>query len=146
MSKRKSESPSSCALRLAGLTLAAAAGVVAAGCAPVTTLDGERLAVRSEAFAAYVEEVFREQNRAATSLAFALEDSADVVRLDALEAAEETLLDACAGLNALATTRRDGGRAGAVRGLSAAREAPRCERATADAWAVLEAPDRLSAD
>ena len=138
MSKRKSESRCSGVCRARLLISAVAAGAVAAGCAPVTTLDGERLAVRSDAFAAYVERVFREQNRAATALAFALEDAADAALLDTLESVEEALLDACAGLNALATTRRDGGRTGAVRGLGAAREAPRCERAPADAWRILE--------
>lgn len=139
MLKRKSESASSDAPRgaLAGLLVGAAA--LASGCAPVTTLDGERLSVRSDAFADYVEDVFREQNRVATELAFALEDERDPERLDLLEAAEDGLFAACANLNALATARRDGERMGPLRGLSAAREAPECERAAADARAVLDA-------
>jgi hypothetical protein len=110
---------------------------LSAGCAPVVTLEGERIALRSERFAEYVEHVFREQNRVATELAFALEDATDTERRDALESAEETLLTACGGLNELAAARRDGERLGAVRGLAAARAAPDCERASADAAALL---------
>ena len=112
--------------------------VGASGCAPVTTLDGQRLSIRSEAFADYVEEVFREQNRVATELAFALEDSNDPDRVEALEIAEEGLLAACAELNALAAARRDGARMGPRQGLAAARRAPDCERASADASRLLE--------
>lgn len=115
--------------------------MLVAGCAPVTTLDGERLPVRSEAFADYVEQVFREQNRVATELAFALEDSADPARLDALETAEDALFAACADLNAMAAARRDGRRMGAFRALAAARQAPECERAAAHARAALDAED-----
>ena len=43
------------------------------GCASVVTADGERLALTSAAFRAYVERVFREQNRLADELAFALD-------------------------------------------------------------------------
>lgn len=107
------------------------------GCAPVVTLEGERLKVRSDAFATYVEEVFREQNRVATALAFELEDAQDPERLDVLEAAESSLLEACAGLNEMAAARRDGARLRRLRALDAARAAPQCERATAAARAHL---------
>jgi hypothetical protein len=112
--------------------------LLGAACTPLTTLDGERLSVRSDAFADYVEAVFRDQNRVATELAFALEDADDTDRLDALERAEEALLAACADLNAVASARRDGERMGPLRRLSAARQAPDCERAAADARAVLD--------
>src|SRR5690554_3682800 len=56
----------------AGVTRVAAAAVAAAmlGCAPITTLEGERLALRSPEFRDYVEQVFREQNRVASELTF----------------------------------------------------------------------------
>lgn len=109
-----------------------------AGCGSVVTLDGERLGVRSDAFRDYVERVFREQNRVATALAFALEDERDPERLDVLESAEAALLDACAGLNEIAALRRDGDRLGRLRALDAARAAPACERAAAEAEALLK--------
>lgn len=106
----------------------------------VTTLEGERIGMRDEAFAAYVERVFRAQNRVATSLAFELErEDIDSSRYAALEAAELELLDACAGLNELAIAARDGR---AARGLGAARRARSaadCERATIAAERLLRA-------
>ncbi len=114
-----------------------AAVVLAAGCARVVTVEGDRLGVRSDDFRRYVETVFREQNRVATELAFALEDADDDVRADELAAAEEDLLAACAGLNAIAAARRDGERLGRLQALAAARAAPDCERATAAAEALL---------
>lgn len=125
--------------RMARCAAALAAAVLAlhAGCAPITTVQGERIRMRSERFAEYVEHVFREQNRVATALAFAFEDAADPDRLDALEAAEDALLEACTELNALAAARRDGERFGPVRRLRAAREAPQCERAAAEAATLL---------
>lgn len=137
------ESESASTNRIAGQRVGiVSAGVVAmllavTGCAPVVTLEGDRLAVRSDAFAAYVEQVFREQNRVATALAFALEDAWDPERLDALEAAESSLLEACAGLNEIAAARRDGERLRRLRALDAARAAPDCERATSAARALL---------
>jgi hypothetical protein len=111
-----------------------------AGCLAVTTLDGKRLRLSSPDFPAYAERVFRAQNRVATDLAFALEapelEPADTM---ALEAAEQTLLDACAGLNEVATERRDGQAAGRVRAARAARRVPDCERATAEATTAIAA-------
>jgi hypothetical protein len=101
-----------------------------AGCA-VRSLDGDRLPVRSEAFADYVEAVFRRQNEVATELAFAFDnpdlDDAGYARL---EAAETNLLEACRGLNQIAQRRRDGDPLGGLGALSRARQAPECERAT----------------
>ena len=57
-------------LRVAALFVAT---TILAGCA-VLTADGERLRLTSPEFRAYVERVFREQNRAADQFAFALED------------------------------------------------------------------------
>jgi hypothetical protein len=114
--------------------LAALAGV--AGCAAVTTADGQRLGLASEDFRAYVERVFRDQNRVASDLGFALEDrdGAD----PALATAEQELLDACAGVNELATLRRDDRRPGLKRGSAAAHTVPGCEQATRAARAALE--------
>ncbi|HEY8520203.1 MAG TPA: hypothetical protein VIN61_08990 [Gammaproteobacteria bacterium] len=114
--------------------------LAAAGCAAVTTVDGERLGVASDEFRDYAERVFREQNRVATDLAFAIEE-AEIRGFDAPEAlvrAEERLLEACAGLNELAARRRDQRRVGARRGLAAARQAPRCEAAAREAAALLD--------
>jgi hypothetical protein len=115
-----------------------AALISAAGCArSVTTADGAQLRLTSPEFRAYVERVFREQNRVATELAFAIEDAAGASSAE-LGLAEESLLSACAGLNRLATARRDELRLGAGERVGAAREAPRCESATDAAQAALE--------
>jgi hypothetical protein len=102
--------------------------VLLSGCAAVATVDGDRLPLRSEEFRAYVERVFREQNRIADELAFAL-DAPGSARGE-LGAAEQRLLEACAAVNELATARRDAVRLGLRRSLSAARTAPHCEEAT----------------
>jgi|KBSSwiStaDraftv2_1062776.scaffolds.fasta_scaffold1232442_2 hypothetical protein len=117
-------------------TLAALAGL--AGCAAVTTADGQRLGLTSAEFRAYVERVFRDQNRVASDLGFALEDRDD----PALAAAEEQLLAACAGVNELATLRRDAQSPGVRRGSAAAHTVPRCEQATREARSTLESAGR----
>jgi hypothetical protein len=119
-----------------------AVAALLAGCAAVTTADGRRMALGSSEFRDYGERVFREQNQAASELAFALEESAnqDAARSDtlrSLSAAEETLLAACAGLNELATSRRDERRVGLRRSAALARKTPECERATLAARDVL---------
>jgi hypothetical protein len=101
---------------------------VLAGCAAVSTLDGERLTLTSAEFRVYVERVFREQNRVADEIAFALEAADDAP--DELAFAEQRLQDACAEVNELATARRDELRLGVRRNLSAARSVPECERTT----------------
>jgi len=101
----------------------------------VQTQDGVRLAVTSSEFPDYVERVFREQNRVADELAFALEDDTSA-RLDGVE---ENLLAACRRLNELATTRRDNVEISLRRRLAAARSAPACERATTSAEEALAA-------
>jgi hypothetical protein len=115
--------------------------VLLAGCATaVTTADGQRLKISTPEFRAYVEGVFRAQNRVATDLGFALEDAADGSREAAtLSAAEDTLLGACADLNELATLRRDDRHPGLGLRLDTARSAPRCEAATRDAERALQA-------
>ena len=93
---------------------------------------------RSDAFAAYVEDVFRRQNEVAADLALALErEPAGSERYGLLEAAELALLVECRGLNEIARARRSGERLGGLRALNRAREAPDCERATARATALL---------
>jgi len=98
------------------------------GCAAVPTADGERLSLRSAEFSEYVERVFREQNRVADAVAFALE--APGAQESELAASEQELLAACAGVNELATARRDQQRLGMRSSVRAARSVPECERAT----------------
>jgi hypothetical protein len=111
------------------------ASIGLAGCAAVPTADGETLRLGSAEFRDYVERVFREQNRVADDVAFALEapDSPS----NELAAAEQHLLVACEGVNELATARRDGRRLGMRASVRAARTVPDCERATRDADARL---------
>ena len=118
--------------------LAAAAAFLAA-CA-VTTADGTRLGLTSSEFRAYVERVFRDQNRVASDLAFALDDAtaSGGAAPPKLMAAEDALLEACAGVNELATSRRDQRDLGVRKSASAARSAPDCERAARAARAALE--------
>lgn len=125
---------------LAGWLVLAAAG--AGGCAAgVITADGEALRVGSPGFRRYVEQVFRQQNRIATELGFALVDAeldGDQRAYRRLDAAEQRLLAACAGLNELAAMQRDGRRMGRLRALRAARAAPECEAAALAAEAVID--------
>jgi hypothetical protein len=109
------------------------------GCATVPTADGARLKLASPEFRAYVERVFREQNRVADAVAFALEDDGSGTEL---AAAEQRLLAACAGVNELATARRDDSALGLRRSLRAARTVPECERATRLADAELARAER----
>jgi hypothetical protein len=124
---------------MAGFRAAALAAATAllAGCAAVTTADGTRLGLGSEEFKAYAERVFRDQNKVASDLAFALED-ANAAAAAELDPAEDALLAACAGLNEVATTRRDEQRLGIHAKVAAARRAPDCERATRAAQAALD--------
>ena len=123
---------------LRALSLAATATLLAA-CA-VTTADGTRLGLASGEFRAYVERVFRDQNKVASDLAFALDDAtaAGGSAPPELTAAEDTLEKACAGVNELATSRRDQEDLGVRKSASAARSAPDCERATRAARTALE--------
>jgi hypothetical protein len=121
--------------------------VVATACVSVTTLEGERLAARSVEFRAYVESVFREQNRVATELAFALESVApDARAYGELETAERELMAACTRLNQIATERRAGRDLGPLRQADAARSAPECERVTRASAARLESVRQETAD
>ncbi len=111
--------------------------VCSSGCATVSTADGERLRLASAGFRDYVERVFREQNRVAAELAFALE--APGPQRDELSGAEQRLLDACAGVNELATARRDERRLGVRRSVASARSVPGCERAARAAARLIDA-------
>ena len=116
-------------------SVAVALLLILSGCAAVPTADGQRLSLRSAEFREYVERVFREQNRVADAVAFALDAPGEQ---DAeLAAAEQQLLAACAGVNELATARRDQQRLGMSDSLGAARSVPDCERATRAAEARL---------
>ena len=126
------------ALQRSFLLIPAVFSLVAA-CAPVTSLDGQRMPMRSDAFSEYVESVFRQQNDVATQLAFALDrEEFDSPSYVLLEAAELGLLEACAGLNDLAVRRRDGSSAGGLGAARAARRAPACEQAAVEAQAVID--------
>ena len=120
-------------LRAAALFVAT---TILAGCA-VLTADGERLALTSPEFRAYVERVFREQNRVADQFAFALEGERAAPA--GVMAAEQSLLDACAALNELATARRDERHLSLRQRSTAARSAPMCERTMRASVATLEA-------
>lgn len=112
-------------------------GLATTGCA-VTSADGERLRPGSEAFADYVETVFRRQNELQLELALELDDEdPGSARYAALEAVELELLQACRGLNELAARRRDGDEGGGPGALKRAREAPECERVSDKAAALL---------
>ncbi len=108
------------------------------GCAAIQTADGDRLAVTSPEFRTYVERIFREQNRVADEVAFALD--APGAEQGPLPAGEQRLLEACSGVNELATARRDEQRLGARRSLEAARSVPKCEEAARSVAALLAAP------
>ena len=119
------------------ICLLIAVSVCLAGCA-VTSLDGQRMPARSEAFAAYVEAVFRRQNRVAADLALALEREVfGSERFASLEAAEFRLQSDCSSLNEIARAQRDGERVGGPGALRQARTAPECERATDHAASLL---------
>jgi hypothetical protein len=118
------------------------AAPILAGCAAVTSADGRRLGLASAEFRSYVEQVFRDQNRVASELAFAIEESPGVSRAPGsidLDAVEEALIAACAPVNELATARRDEQALGLRRSAALAREAPACERATRAAQEALAA-------
>ena len=95
--------------------------------------------VTSSEFRAYVERVFRDQNKVSSDLAFALDDAtaSGGSAPPALTAAEDALLKACAGLNELATSRRDQADLGVRKSATAARSAPDCERATQAAQTAM---------
>jgi hypothetical protein len=112
--------------------------LIETACVSVTTLDGDRLTAPSSEFRAYVEAVFREQNRVATDLAFALESAADAETQSGIESAERELIAACEPLNEIATERRAGRELSRQRQVDAARSAPQCERATQAAAIALE--------
>ena len=116
----------------------AAAAALPIACA-VTTADGTRLGLTSSEFRAYVERVFRDQNKVASDLAFALDDAtaSGGTAPPELSAAEDALLKACAGLNELATSRGDQADLGVRKSAIAARSAPDCECATQTAQTTM---------
>jgi hypothetical protein len=115
------------------LVLAISAGLTA--CAgSIRTPEGDRMRLRSEEFAAYAEDVFRQQNEVLDALAFALDEQPDEPRL---LRAEDSVLEACAGLNEMAVRRRDAESVRPLRGLRVARRIPECARAAAQASELL---------
>ena len=116
--------------------------VIGTACVSVTTQDGQRLRAPSDEFRAYVESVFREQNRIGTDLAFALESPADIAVQDNLETAESELIAACAELNEIASERRAGRDLERSLQVQAAKSAPQCEAATRAAQTALETAQR----
>jgi hypothetical protein len=125
-------------MRLLRACSLAAAPALLVACA-VTTADGTRLGLTSDEFRSYIERVFRDQNKVASDLAFALDDAtaSGGSAPPELTAAEDAMLRACAGVNELATSRRDQEDLGVRRSASAARSAPDCERATRAAETAL---------
>ena len=80
--------------------------IVLTGCATsVMTLEGRMLRLDSQSFRDDLERGFREQNEAATALAFA-QDEATASLYDLLVEVEIALFQACAELNALAIAHR----------------------------------------
>jgi hypothetical protein len=126
--------------------LIASITVFGTACVSVTTQDGDRLTAPSAEFRDYVEGVFREQNRVATDLAFALESAPDIAAQDEIDIAERELIAACVSLNEIATERRAGRELSRRRQIDAARSAPECEQATRAAAAALEAARREAPD
>jgi len=121
-------------LRFSIVTLA-----LIAGCATtITTMDGRTLTLTSPELRAYVERVFREQNQAATALAFA-QDDASGTRYETLLELEDGLLEACASLNALAAARRDNRDLGLRRQARMVTTAPDCESTTLRTREALDA-------
>lgn len=119
------------------LPVSIAIAMFLSGCA-VTNVGGLRMALGSDAFSAYVEDLFRRQNNVGTELAFAIEDEpVGGERHTMLEAAELELLTACRGLNQIARAERDGESVGGFSALKRAKSAPDCERATDTAAALL---------
>ncbi len=109
-----------------------------AGCATtISTVDGRTLTLNSPEFRVYVERVFREQNQAATELAFA-QDDASGARYETLLQLEDVLLEACASLNALAAARRDNRVLGLRRQARMATTVPSCESTTRQTAEQLE--------
>ncbi len=92
-------------------------------------MDGRTLTLNSPELRDYVERVFREQNQAATALAFA-QDEASGNRYETLLQLEDALLEACADLNELAAARRDNRALGLRRQARMATTAPSCESTT----------------
>jgi hypothetical protein len=110
-----------------------------AGCATtITTMDGRTLTLNSPELRDYVERVFREQNQAATALAFA-QDEASGNRYETLLQLEDALLEACADLNELAAARRDNRALGLRRQARMATTAPSCESSTRQTEEALDA-------
>ncbi len=101
-------------------------------------MDGRTLALNSSEVREYVERVFREQNQAATALAFA-QDDASGTRYETLLELEDVLLEACAGLNELAAARRDDRALGLRQQARMAATAPSCESTTRRTREALDA-------
>ena len=107
------------------------------GCA-VTSAGGERMGLRSDAFAGYIETVFRRQNEVATDLLTELDnEDPESDRFQSLDAADYELQIACREMNSLARANRDGELDRGLAALRQARTAPECERATDAAAALL---------
>jgi hypothetical protein len=119
------------------ILLVSVAALGLGGCA-VTAANGTRMGLKSDEFADYVESVFRRQNEIASELALEIEsEDPDSERYGVLDAAELELLNACVGINELAARQRDGDPLGGFKALKRARQAPECERSTANAAAAL---------
>ena len=112
---------------------------MSSGCiATVETLDGSQHRISSDAFRAYAEAVFREQNRVASALVFRMEDEQlDPAAHERLADVEARLLDACRALNEVAVRRRDDEGRRLFADARAAKTVPDCERAVVSAREML---------
>lgn len=108
------------------------------GCA-ITSVDGDRMRLKSDRFADYVETVFRRQNEISIEMASEIDDEGlTSARYSMLDTLDRQLLVACRGMNELARAKRNAEPVRGLGGLKRARGAPDCERATNEAAAALE--------
>jgi hypothetical protein len=108
-----------------------------AGCA-VTSQDGQRMGIRSDPYAAYVRDVYRQQSEVSDTLIIALDEAdPDSARYAELDAADLAVLTACRGINELASAEQSGDSPRGLAALKRARQVPECERAVQDAVVVL---------
>lgn len=123
--------------KMRALAVVCVTAVGLGGCA-VTSLDGQRLRLQSDAYADYVERVFRLQSDVSTELAFLLADeNPGSPRYPLLEDADDAVWAACLGLNELAAEQQNGDRPGGLGALQRARAVPECERAATAAAELL---------
>lgn len=94
--------------------------------------------LKSDAYADYVERVFRLQSEVSTELAFLLADEdPGSLRYPQLADADDAVWSACLGINELAAEHQSGDRPAGPGALKRARGVPECERAASEASDLL---------